>query len=74
MFRMQNKILTSLSPSLSTLQWRKPVCPTVTVTFLCTSKSKYGNKFPVELEDAIAKLNVSAIEGKQKCNLKFNIR
>lgn len=37
--------LTSLSPSLSTLQCKKAVCPIVTVTFLCTSKSKYGLKY-----------------------------
>lgn len=37
--------LTSLSPSLSTLQCKKAVCPIVTVMFLCTSKSKYGIKY-----------------------------
>lgn len=37
--------LTSLSPSLSTRQCKKAVCPIVTVIFLCTSKSKYGIKY-----------------------------
>lgn len=37
--------LTSLSPSRSTRQCRKPVWPTVTVKFLWTSKSKYGSRF-----------------------------
>lgn len=36
------RILTSLSPSCSTRQCRNPVCPTVTVTLRCSSKSKYG--------------------------------
>lgn len=37
-----NHLLTSLSPSRSTRQCRKPVWPTVTVTLRCNSKSKYG--------------------------------
>lgn len=38
-------LLTSLSPSRSTLQCRKAVCPIVTVKFFCTSISKYGAKY-----------------------------
>lgn len=38
-----SKVLTSLSPSRSTRQFKKPVWPTVTVTFRWTLKSKYGS-------------------------------
>ena len=34
--------LTPLSPSCSTRQWRKAVCPTAVVTLRATLKSKYG--------------------------------
>lgn len=40
--KVMMELLTSLSPSCSTRQCRKPVWPTVTVTFRCSSKSKYG--------------------------------
>lgn len=41
-FNRYKNVLTSLSPSRSTPQWRKPVCPTLTVMLRCTLKSKYG--------------------------------
>lgn len=36
----QQNQLTSLSPSLSTRQWKNPVWPMVTVILRCNSKSK----------------------------------
>lgn len=59
-------LLTSLSPSLSTLQCKKAVCPMTTVTFLWTSKSKYGIKYDEAGSIVEEKLHDSEIEKHNK--------